>query len=149
MERGEISNVTAPVSIVVFDGLLGVRLPVPEISPINRLVRKLRKEPPSPEFRWEINRITADGMYQAFWRGAAFEVVTFAGPAGVIEDLLARANVPYRGPVRQTTSEELARELAHRPDVARVYHAIPEHGLRYGARGLYLAPENRDKIGII
>lgn len=143
MRDNQLSDQIAPTIVVVFDDLLGVREQVPD-----DLRHRIKKLLLGHGERWTISPDVEAAVSNLLWRlDANLEVVTFTAPEGRVADLLEAAHFPAMA--RATTSQDLARELAYRPDIIAVYHPYPEHQFRYGPKGRYITKDALNLIGKI
>lgn len=137
MERGDIAVPQAQRFLFVFDGFLG-KLPKKKLLAYKALLKVHQWE--RAFYLWDMVPKATDHLNRIYWQyNLRFDIVTWQPQAiaNEIEEWCARINLPV-GYVSSTTSEKLARELAHMPDVVKVFDADPDHKFRYGQRGRWL-----------
>lgn len=142
MQRGDLSNVSAPSIVIVFEEAIGR---VPE-----ELLMKFQKE--IAKNRWysavdyyALNEPMLRKMMDLAWRqNINIRIVTWTHPDAVqaIQEIMDEENVPVRE-VFYTTPERLARELAYRPDIIKIYDPDPAHRFTYGGKGEILTDYNQ------
>jgi hypothetical protein len=149
MEHGDISGEPPKRLWVVFEGLVGMRKQAPAPTPLaRRLWRKHAKDRPLRPEDFDINAKAVGGLYRATVQdGWHVDLITFLGPEFALELGEWLPGQMVYAPVLSTTPEELARALAHRPDVHRVYFADHRLFLTFGHRGAHLSPSRADWIG--
>lgn len=146
MQHGDISNLPPKRLWVVFEGLLGLWAG-PALPPRRMWHWKAKEHVLTPP-EFQVNPAALDAIRDAAAiQGWHVEVVTWLGEvfAEQLEAWLPGQMV--HAPVLHGTPQELARVLAFRPDVYRVYDPDPQHLLTFGPRAVHLPPEHAQQIG--
>lgn len=142
MERGDISNVTIPRVLLVFEGAVGT-LPPGRSKAFGKAVARKRWD--DAVACWELEEMMLRKIWDVTLRKSiTVEVVTFL-PEPFADMLAARLDeedVPVHR-VWATTPVRLVRRLPYMPDVSRVYDPDSDHVLSYGAKGRYLTSPNQ------
>lgn len=146
MQHGDISNQSPARLLVVFEGLLGIW--AGPAVPMRRLWRWRAKDHVPNPLEFLINPAALDAIRDATVnQGWHVDVLTWQGEtfAEQLEEWLPGQMV--HAPVVHSTPGDLARALAHRPDIRRIYDPDPNHLLTFGPRGVHLPPDRADQIG--
>ena len=146
MKHGDISNEPPARLLVVFEGLLGIWAG-PATPPRLLWRRRAKDHTPNP-LEFFINAAARDAIHHAvFEQGWHVEVLTWQGEkfAEQLEEWLPGQMV--HAPVVHSTPGELARVLAFRPDIHRIYDPDQNHLLTFGPRGVHLPPDRAEQIG--
>jgi len=149
MQHGDISDDPPQRLWVVYEGLVGLRRPETPSAPRKGPWR--RRTPPralSPA-DFSVNELAAAAIYRTMVRDHwHLEVLTFLGDGFALElaETLGYEQNIY-APVLSRTPAGVARELARRPDVQRVYFPDRANLLTFGQRGQHLPPDRADQIG--
>lgn len=148
MQHGDISGEPPKRLWAVYEGLVGIlRTDLPPAPRKGLLRRRTASREPSPA-DYTVNAKAASAIYRTMvydlWH---IELVTFLGDAFAYELAEYLPTQMVYAAVLSRTPQGVARELARRPDVHRVYFPDRAHLLTFGSRGLHLPPERADQIG--
>lgn len=139
MEGGDISNITPPRFLFVFEGLLA-RLPE-EHQMKERIYRRLSRAAKAAAL-WEMEDIGLTYMWDMAWRhNLQVDVVTFLPYHEALKERLDEEGVPYGNLRHYVAPETLAMRLAYMPYVARIFYAEPARRFIFGDRGVYMPDE--------
>ena len=147
MEHGDISGEPPQRLWVVFEGLVGIRRQAPAQRGPAWLVRRRKPRPVTPG-DFDVNPLAVSALYRtAVIDALHVEIVTFLGEdfaADLAEWLPGQAVYAM---VLARDPGEMARELAYRPDVKRVYFADPAYLFTFGHRGAHTPHHAAGTIG--
>lgn len=127
---------------VVWEHLIGIAGPRYTEKRFRRRLRpRLLHRSPLDLFD-DTNRAAVGELWHLWSRDVNTALVTYL-PDEVAGDLAVRVDAECIPTSRLvlTTPNEMARLLNQLPD-AHLFHALPEHTLRYGPRGIYVHPNN-------
>ena len=139
MQNGDISGVSAPRVLLVFEGFFAYLEP----SKIKEWNKAVRREDWTGGLRlWTVNELAlAKATLYCRQVDVNLEVITYQGPesfAEAIETYLQTdENVPIRR-VLSSTPERTSRRATFASDIIAVYDSDPARFLTYGAKGRYM-----------
>ncbi|MFE2539068.1 hypothetical protein [Actinacidiphila glaucinigra] len=131
---------------VVWEHLVGLPGPRYSEARFNRRVRWSRKGPALDLFE-----VTNEGVVSEMWRlweqDVPVALVTYL-PEEVAGELAVRVDAECIPKCRLvvTTPQQMARQIGLLGDV-HLFHALPDHVLLYGPRGMYVHPHYPQLIG--
>jgi len=139
MQDGDISNITPPRFLFVFEGLLAT---VPkEYRRLEGLYRGLARYKKAAAL-WEMDEAGLVYMWDCAWRyNLQVDVVTFLPYHEALKERLDQEGVPYGNLRHYASPDTLAMRLAYMPYVHRIFYAYPERRFVFGDRGVYMPDE--------
>lgn len=147
MEHGDISSDPPQRLWVLFEGLVGIPRQRPAPRAPAWLLRRRKPRPITPD-DFDINPLAVGALYRTgVIDGLHVEILTFLGEdfaADLAEWLPGKA---VYATVLARDPGDLARELAYRPDVRRVYFADPAYLFTFGHRGAHTPHHAAGSIG--
>lgn len=132
---------------VVWEHLIGLPGPRYTEKRFSRRLRWNRLSRCALDLFEETNAAAVAELWHLWQRDTNVALVTYL-PEEVVGDLAVRVEdecIPTSRLV-VTTPNQMARTLTGL-DGAHIFHALPEHTLRYGPRGIYVHPRNPELIG--
>jgi hypothetical protein len=133
MKNGDLSNRTAPRSLIVFEGLIG-HLPEEKVN--DYVKYKEQNQWDSVIYQFTLNSAVLNKLLYLTWKSDYnFHVVTWFPDeaAKVIQAKLEELSIPVRS-VFSSTPEKLAKMLVNNPDIVCVYDIVHEHCLTFGSK---------------
>lgn len=139
MKDGDISGVSAPRMLVVFEGILGELLPE-NVKQWNKHVKQKQWE--RAVRSWTFSPLGLAKVLDLTRRQSVnLEVITYAGPEEFAETLetylVEEENMPIRR-VLASTPARTARRATFATDITGVYDTDPRRVLTYGGKGRHL-----------
>lgn len=147
MQGGDISNYVSPRLVCVFEGLIGL-LPDTKARAQEAVYRKAKRWARAAR-TYEVNEEMAKHIWDVYSRtDYSIDVVTYLGDdmAEAIAEVLDDERLPI-GRVFATTPDQLARRIAHMPDLAAIYDPNPSHRFTYGSKGRLTNPATPNLMG--
>jgi hypothetical protein len=148
MEHGDLSNEAPKRLWIVFEGLLAQ--PVQPQRARRRRLLSARPPEPRPEHYALDTRVVDVVARLQHHTSYHLETVTWLGGhfAQQLDDWLLEQAVHLHAVAADPI--ELARRIAHRPDITRIYDPDRDHVLTFGARGVHCPPNAaHDTIGVL
>lgn len=137
MEGGDISNLTPPRFLFVYDGLIGTIESAAQQKK-ERFYITLRRWDKAVACR-TINETALSYIWDIAWRwNMQIDIVTFLPYHEAIHRQLEEEGVPFSNFRHYVRPEVLAMKLAYMPYVHRVYFSEPKRRFLFGDRGVYV-----------
>jgi hypothetical protein len=142
MKNGDLSNRTAPRTLIVFEGLLGF-LPADKVDDYQKYVDESRWD--EVIYLFQLNQNLLNRILHLTWSSDYnFHVVTWFPTlaATAIQEKLDNLSIPVRS-VFSSTPEKLAKILINNPDIVCVYDVVHQHVLTFGSKAVLVTDVNQ------
>ena len=136
MEGGDLSNVTPPRFLFVFEGLIGRLDSV--AAKKEQMYRRLKRHKKAAAC-WAIEPVAVSYLWDMAWRHKlAVDLVTYLPYSDELEERMEKEHLPFASVLAFESPEELCQRLAYMPYVHRIYFSEPRRPFIFGDRGEYV-----------